>query len=560
MKRFLLPALLLAAITANAFDLPTMGWSSWNTYRVNISDSLIMKQADALVSTGLADCGYRFINIDDGYFGGRDADGRLLFHPVRFPRGLAPVVEHIHSLDLKAGIYSDAGRNTCGNFWDNDTIARGVGLYGHDREDAEMFFNELGFDFIKVDFCGGDPKQNTEALHLDERTRYSEIAQAIKATGRDDVRLNVCRWDYPGTWVKDVAFSWRISHDISPRWESVRDIIEQNTCLSAYCRNGHFNDMDMLEVNRGMTRDEDRTHFGMWCMMSSPLLIGCDLTSMPDETVELLKNPVLLSIARDTLALQAYPVDLTGGCTVYVKDLRERNGRTRALAVYNPADTVATASVDLKMAELGGKVTLTDAFGGVYSASSDSPVTMVLPPHSTRFFIAEAENRLIRQRYEAETAFIASYQELDNPVAAKSGYYVKDSTCSAGYKAAGLGFSEECSLMWDDVTVPADGIYKIAVKGFTDVPASAEVWVNGSCAGRLDFSADSEEAIDVRLREGRNTLSLKNPSGKMPDVDYWDIVSLDTSTSPTTAVITSSELSDTTAISNGYFLSAVLPL
>ena len=127
-----------------AIQLPTMGWSSWNTYRVHISDSLIMAQADAMVSTGLAEAGYNHINIDDGYFGGRDAaTGRLLVHPTRFPGGLKPVVDHIHALGLKAGIYSDAGSNTCGSMYDRDTIARGVGFYGHDRQDAEFFFREM---------------------------------------------------------------------------------------------------------------------------------------------------------------------------------------------------------------------------------------------------------------------------------------------------------------------------------------------------------------------------------------------------------------------------------
>ena len=122
-------------LSISAKDTPIMGWSSWNTYRVNISDSLIMSQADAMVRHGLDSVGYEFINIDDGYFGGRDSiTGELLVHPMRFPGGLRPVVDHIHSLGLRAGIYSDAGVSTCGFNWDNDTIARNVGLYGHEYQ------------------------------------------------------------------------------------------------------------------------------------------------------------------------------------------------------------------------------------------------------------------------------------------------------------------------------------------------------------------------------------------------------------------------------------------
>lgn len=139
---------LLPALSASADDTPTMGWSSWNTYRVHISDSLIRRQADAMAALGLREAGYTYINIDDGFFGGRAADGRLLVHPARFPHGLRPVVEHIHGLGFKAGIYSDAGRNTCGNFWDKDTTGAGVGFYGHDRHDAEFYFRDM--DIMKV--------------------------------------------------------------------------------------------------------------------------------------------------------------------------------------------------------------------------------------------------------------------------------------------------------------------------------------------------------------------------------------------------------------------------
>lgn len=274
--------LLCIYATASAYDTPIMGWSSWNTYRVNISDSLICSQADALVSSGLRDAGYTYINIDDGFFGGRDSTGVLIIHPERFPNGMHPVVGYIHRLGLKAGIYSDAGRNTCGNFWDADSIARGVGLYGHDTEDSRLYFSDLGFDFIKVDFCGGDPRQNIDSLCLDERTRYTAIRRTIDSLGHSDVKLNVCRWNFPGTWVTEVASSWRISPDISPSWRSVRGIIAENRYLSAYARNGKFNDMDMLEIGRGLSDAEERSHFGIWCIQSSPLLIGCDLTAIPE--------------------------------------------------------------------------------------------------------------------------------------------------------------------------------------------------------------------------------------------------------------------------------------
>lgn len=190
---------------------PIMGWSSWNTYRVNISDSLIMSQADALVSTGLKDAGYRYINIDDGYFGERDSAGYMQPHPQRFPNGVKCVAEHIHSLGLKAGIYSDAGANTCGSRYDNDENGFGAGMYGHERQDARLYFKDWGFDFIKIDYCGAG-----QELNLDEQRRYTEIRNAIDAEGCSDVAINVCRWAFPGTWAANLAGSWRISQDIRP--------------------------------------------------------------------------------------------------------------------------------------------------------------------------------------------------------------------------------------------------------------------------------------------------------------------------------------------------------
>ena len=158
MKHFLLTVAIAATTAGSAYaqNGPTMGWSSWNTYGVNINENLIRTQADAMVSKGLLSVGFNHINIDDGYFGGRDAKtGQLLIHPTRFPNGLKGLVEYIHGKGLKAGIYSDAGRNTCGSMFNGDAIGKGVGLYEHDQQDADFFFKELGFDFIKVDFCGG---------------------------------------------------------------------------------------------------------------------------------------------------------------------------------------------------------------------------------------------------------------------------------------------------------------------------------------------------------------------------------------------------------------------
>lgn len=497
---------ILLKVAASPTERPTMGWSSWNTYRVDISDSLIMRQADAMEAMGLKKVGYKYVNIDDGYFGGRDQQtGHLLIHPTRFPHGLRPVVEHIHKLGLKAGIYSDAGRNTCGSIYDADTIGVGVGLYGHDQQDCNYFFRELGFDFIKVDYCGGRPHPKGDTLSLDEQQRYTEIAEAIRHTGRKDVRLNICRWNFPGTWAAKVASSWRMSQDIRPRWSSVKDIIEQNLYLSAYCRDGHYNDMDMLEVGRGMSEEEDHTHFAVWCMMSSPLLIGCDLTKIKPETLRLLTDKQLIAINQDPLHLQAYVAKRQGNCYVLVKDMKRLHGKERAVAFVNLSDEEQTMTVDYRLLDLeGGSKTIT------------------LPAHATRVLIAKGR-RLQRRLYEAETAFLTDYQELNNNRAYMTAIYEQDSLCSGGVKASWLGGRATNDLIWHDVYVEKDGYYTLRIAALTKEPRKLYVDVNGLSVGSLTFTADDQQTIVAELKKGRNTVRLHNDHERMPDVDYMSV-------------------------------------
>ena len=147
------------------FNPPIMGWSSWNAFLVDISEDIIKHQADLMVEKGLKDAGYQYINVDDGYFGKRDENGAMQANEKRFPNGMKPVADHIHSLGMKAGLYTDAGTRTCGSLWNKDSIGIGAGIYGHEPQDAQLYFGDWGFDFIKIDYCGG------EVLGLDEKER-----------------------------------------------------------------------------------------------------------------------------------------------------------------------------------------------------------------------------------------------------------------------------------------------------------------------------------------------------------------------------------------------------
>ena len=527
-KTLLIFALALLGVgQAIAQDKPTMGWSSWNTFALNINEQVIKNQASAMRQKGLLKVGYDHINIDDGYFGGRDAEtGKLLIHPTRFPNGLAPVVKYIHLLGMKAGIYSDGGENTCGSYHGGDNWGIGVGLYGHDQQDCDFFFKELGFDFIKVDFCGGVSYHNKDKLDLDAETRYKAIAQAIDNTGRDDVRMNVCRWDYPGNWVQDVAVSWRTTQDINVSWGSVKDILKQNLYLSAYCYGGHYNDMDMLEVGKGLTKEEDRTHFGMWCIMSSPLLIGCDMSTLTGTTLSLLKNTDLIALNQDTLCLQAYVVQHVGDTYVLVKDLEQLYGNTRAVAFYNPSDQSADMSVKFTDLDLDGKVQVHDCYEKKDVGEMEGELSVSVPAHGTRIYRLVAEQRLERTLYEAETAYLGKYQEIFNNQSYKSAVYEANEASSGRAYVGWLGSDPKNDLQWRNVYSDQGGDYEMTVRYISGDTRSITVQVNGEDVKTLSCNSGgwgnvASKTLTIHLNQGENTIRLygKSSSAWMPNVD-----------------------------------------
>ena len=356
---------------------PIMGWASWNNYRVNISEDIIKSQADAMVALGLKEAGYSFVNIDDGFFGGRDENGKLLVHKQRFPHGMKALADYIHSKGLKAGIYSDAGINTCASFWDKDTIGAGMGLYGHEYDDLNLFLNEWGYDFLKVDWCGG------QWLGLDEQTRYTQIA-AIARSINPDVIFNVCRWKFPGKWVTLIADSWRISGDIGNNFESVLKIIDKNADLWMYCSAGHYNDMDMLQVGRGMSYEEGKAHFSMWCMMNSPLILGNDLTNMSKETLSIITNKDVIALNQSPFVYQARRLVDYGDLEVWAKPLVSTISGKVAVGLLNR--TKETATIKFRPEDVGldpsKGYTMKDLWTKKeYPLSRNKEVSMTVPAH-----------------------------------------------------------------------------------------------------------------------------------------------------------------------------------
>jgi len=524
MKRFLFA---IGMMVCNAFLMnaqvapPTMGWSSWNTFAVNISEDIIKGQADAMVSQGLKDVGYLYINIDDGFQYGRLSNGKVRIHPQRFPHGLKVVSDYIHSKGLKAGIYSDAGDLTCGSQSNGDTRNTNVGFYGHEQQDADYYFNELEFDFIKVDYCGG--------MHagLNEQEQYTAIHNAIVNTGKD-VRYNLCRWAFPGTWCHDISTSWRTTGDIYDGWNSVKGILSENLYLSAYCYDGCYNDMDMLEVGRSMTEEEDKTHFGMWCIMSSPLLIGCNMATIKERPLALLKNEELIALNQDPLGLQAYVVQHIGETYVLVKDILTLHAGTRAVALYNPSDREEEMCVSFSEVDLGGKVKVRDLFEHQDLGEMEGSLSAIVPPHGTRIYKLEAEQRLERYIYEAETAFLHDYQEIYNNQAVGSAVYDTNSSASGGAYVSWLGGKRSNSLLWKDVYVTEEADYTVHFCATSQESRLFTVVLNGEEAGTINVATNGwsnfkEYNMKLHLKAGSNSIELYRQDGWMPNMDYMSI-------------------------------------
>lgn len=301
-----------------------------------------------MVQTGLSQYGYRYINIDDGYFGGRDANGRILHHPDRFPNGMKHLAEYIHGKGLKAGIYSDAGINTCASHYDQDTIGAGMGLFGHEEQDLQRMLQEWDYDYIKVDWCGAN------WLNLDEETQYTKLASLARVY-KPDVVFNVCRWEFPGMWVTSLANSWRVSTDIRNNFNSVLKSIDQNADLWKYASPGHYNDMDMLQIGRGMSYEEDKTHFTFWCLMHSPLLLGNDLTELSTQTLEIVTNEELIEINQSPYVYQARRIQKDGDVEIWGRPLVSTMSGEVVIALLNRSRSSKRASVTLSSIGIDAK-------------------------------------------------------------------------------------------------------------------------------------------------------------------------------------------------------------
>ena len=367
---------------------PIMGWASWNAYRTDITEEIILSQAHKLKELGLAELGYTFVNVDDGWQYGRGKDGYVNTNLTKFPSGMKYVSDSIHALGLNAGIYTDAGAKTCGWVSDNQTENDDVGLYGHDESDLRRYFIDWDYDFIKVDWCGG------VQLGLSAKTRYTEIGKAInkieEEIGKDKI-YNICCWSFPGEWAVSVADSWRTGGDIFNNFGAVLEQLDNIKSLAKYNGPGHVNDLDMMQIGNGMSYEEDKTHFAMWCMMSTPLMLGMDLNSISEETLSIISNPELIALDQDPACVQATVAKTYGQVEAWVKDLGQLKSGDKAFAFLNRSDKEQTVFVDFEDLGLADVRAVRDLWSRT-DLSSNGRLRLTIPAHGTLVYKASGRH------------------------------------------------------------------------------------------------------------------------------------------------------------------------
>ncbi|HWF00245.1 MAG TPA: glycoside hydrolase family 27 protein [Caulobacteraceae bacterium] len=383
----LLSALALATTSASGETAepltatPPMGWNSWNHFAGRIDDRTIRVQADAMVSSGLRDAGYRYINIDDTWQGRRDARGEM--HPnARFP-DMKALADYVHSKGLKLGLYSSPGPQTCEKY---------EGSFGHEEQDARTYA-AWGVDYLKYDLCSMGQMMlalgSMEKAQAMEVGAYRKMGEALRATGRP-ILYSFCQYgfDQPWRWAPAMgANAWRTTGDIKDSYARMSLIGFSQAGLAKYAGPGHWNDPDMLEVgNGGMKPDEYRTHMSLWALLAAPLLAGNDLTKMSPETVAMLTNREVIAIDQDPAGRQGDRVWAEGELEIWARPLADG---AAAVGLFNRSGEPAYIEVAFKDAGVANPKRVRDVWAGTEVKAVDGRYRALVAPHGVVLLEAE---------------------------------------------------------------------------------------------------------------------------------------------------------------------------
>jgi alpha-galactosidase len=323
---------------------PPMGWNSWNKFAGKVDDAAVRSAADAMVSSGMKDAGYQYINIDDTWELDRDAQGNIRTNK-KFP-DMKALADYVHSKGLKIGIYSSPGPNTCAGY---------EGSYGHELQDAKAYA-AWGIDYLKYDWCGAGNVYKDEEM----QAVYQKMGDALRQAGRPIV-FSLCQYGRADVWKwgPEVGGNlWRTTGDIRDAWDSMTKIGFEQNDLAPYAAPGHWNDPDMLEIGNGhMTDTEYQTHMSLWSILAAPLLAGNDLEHQTKETLAILTNRDVIAIDQDPAGKQGKRLSQSGESEIWVRDLKDGS---KAIALFNrggeAADvTVKWSDAGLKAAPKKGK-------------------------------------------------------------------------------------------------------------------------------------------------------------------------------------------------------------
>ncbi|AXC16190.1 Alpha-galactosidase precursor (plasmid) [Acidisarcina polymorpha] len=501
--------------------LPPLAWSSWNSFSNLIDSNITMQQARALASSGLQKAGYQYVNIDEGWWlGDRDAEGHFIVDPKKWPAiapgdkpgNMANIVRYIHSLGLKAGMYTDAGTEGCSIFPDIGPAYFHVGSQGHYEQDF-LQFAQWGFDYVKVDWCGGDK------ANLSADVQYGEIARAIsraeQITGKR-LYYSICNWGKQGpwTWGPGVGGSpqdiWRVSDDI------VAPVVEagpnhgRKVAFDKMLRNfdqgvhpeaqhtGYYNDPDMMVLGMpGLNAEQNRLHMALWAISGAPLIIGADITKLDADTLAILSNPDAIAIDQDPLGLQAVKVkEISSGLEVWSKF--QQTPGLRAVLLLNRTYFPAPMSVD--WADLGleaDSASVRDVWAGKDMGQLKGPFAATVPAQAGLLLIVRGSEGEFAH-YKPDADISAGEKAITDPQTVFAGV----SQVSSPFAQVKITFTNSAKITKViDLYANAETSTRVAFP--PTGAAEASVWIQAKLdrAGKtneLNFSAAPDSELKIR--------------------------------------------------------------
>lgn len=363
---------------------PPMGWNSWYCWGTSVSTDHVKNSAQAMIDRGLTDHGWSYINVDDGWnLPDRAADGSIQTNE-RFAemKGLG---EWLHKNGLLFGMYTSPGPKTCGGY---------LGSYQHEKQDADTFA-DWGVDLLKYDWCGYSDIVLDDTALVAYQKPYQVMSEALLSQKRSMV-YSICQYGMKDVWKWGASVGgnlWRTTHDIRDNWQSVVSIGFNNPQLYPYAKPGHWNDPDMLIIGKiggwagkplsttQLLPDEQYSFISLWCLLSSPLLIGCDMSKLDDFTYNLISNDEVIAIDQDALGKQAQQRIKTDTYQVWVKELEDGS---LAVGIFNMSETSSKITLNFSDIGLTGTYRLRDLWEQKDLGMTEKSFSSTIPPHGVR--------------------------------------------------------------------------------------------------------------------------------------------------------------------------------